>query len=399
MSKSKRKNLQVMQAERLQKSQACLRWITIIATALGLTAGALIWLRPAKSSATPPGIPGAEAWTFKTLLALEPPQLEGLDIGLANLLCAQGLRGSEDLDIGKSLRRLDEMAARVRLETERHRYRFRSNPMDYQNSEPYFNLLMLVTVLQQDFGLIYNPDRVTPVGVFEPNQRFFANSRDVFIHGLLGGAKSGTCASLPALYTAVGRRLHYPLSLVSAKNHLFVRWEDASDRLNFEATSIGLNIYEDAHYQTWPYPMTAEQEKENKFLLSMSAAEECAVFMTIRGQCLMAHARTAEALQAHAQAMRLAPTTQMYAVIYDIGQREAAAINTPARGRSTVTHPNALRNDLVEAPAWAEFQKEQALRSQSRFPADFTDSGLPLPPAFPTEQLNNFPLPTPPQNR
>jgi hypothetical protein len=105
-----------------------------------------------------------EKWTLAALLALKPYQLEDLDIGLTNLLCAEGLRGSENLDLDKSLNRLDEMAHRVRLETDRNMHRFGSNPAEYENSEPYYRMAMLVTVLQQDFGIIYNPDRVTPVG-------------------------------------------------------------------------------------------------------------------------------------------------------------------------------------------------------------------------------------------
>ena len=115
------------------------------------------------------------------------------------------------------------MATPVRLETDRNMHRLRSNPAEYENSEPYFRMLMLVTVLQQDFGIRYNPDRVTPVGVFESNDKFFADSRDVFIHGLTGETKSGTFSSLPAFYIAAGRQLKYPLTLVSAKNHLFLR--------------------------------------------------------------------------------------------------------------------------------------------------------------------------------
>lgn len=95
------------------------------------------------------------------------------------------------------------------------------------------------------------------------------------MHSLTGETKSGTCSSLPAFYIAVGRRLKYPLSLVSAKNHLFVRWEDQENCLIIEAAGIGMNTYDDARYRKWPYPMTAQEEKENGFIKSMTAAEEC----------------------------------------------------------------------------------------------------------------------------
>ena len=41
------------------------------------------------------------------LLALSPDQLEKVDIALMNLLCAEGLRGSEDLDAQQCLDTLD----------------------------------------------------------------------------------------------------------------------------------------------------------------------------------------------------------------------------------------------------------------------------------------------------
>ena len=45
-----------------------------------------------------------------------------------NLLCAQGLPGVDGLGLDAGLVKLDEMAARVRSETERHLYRFQKNP-------------------------------------------------------------------------------------------------------------------------------------------------------------------------------------------------------------------------------------------------------------------------------
>jgi hypothetical protein len=54
----------------------------------------------------------------------------------------------------------------------------------------------------------------------------------LFLHGLTQG-RGGTCLSMPVAYVAVGRRLGYPLKLVTAKGHLFARWEslDGKERL------------------------------------------------------------------------------------------------------------------------------------------------------------------------
>ena len=42
----------------------------------------------------------------------------------------------------------------------------------------------------------YNKQRVRDVD--------FKNSRDLFLHGMVGGASGGTCVSMPVLYVAVG---------------------------------------------------------------------------------------------------------------------------------------------------------------------------------------------------
>jgi len=336
-------------------------------------------------------------WSLAALLALKPHQIEELDIGLTNLLCAEGLRGSEKLDLDKSLDRLDEMATRVRLETDRNMHRFRATPAEYENSEAYYRMAMLVTVLQQDFGIIYNPDRVTPVGVFESNDKFFADSRDVFIHGLTGETRSGSCSSLPAFYIAVGRRLKYPLSLVSAKNHLFVRWEDQETHLNIEAAAVGMNTYDDAHYRKWPYPMTAQEEKDNGFIKSMTAAEECAVFMSIRGHCLMAAGRSNEAISAHEQAVRLAPQAKLYGIILDIAKREAAARTLP-QPRGVGMPPDPTLWDDPPETAWMLWHQQQAIRNPRPLLPGEPPDPTPRPP-MPSQPGNpNFGLPPSQQN-
>ena len=400
MSKYKEQRLQQIEEERLQRAKRS-RWVVAIATVVTLSAGAAIWHRYANTPKVNPISKTStdEKWTLDALLALKPHQIDELDIGLTNLLCAEGLRGSEKLDLDKSLDRLDEMATRVRLETDRNMHRFRSNPAEYENSEPYYRMAMLVTVLQQDFGIIYNPDRVTPVGVFESNDKFFADSRDVFIHGLTGETKSGTCSSLPAFYIAIGRRLKYPLSLVSAKNHLFVRWEDQESRLNVEAAGIGMNTYDDAHYRKWPYPMTAQEEKDNGFIKSMTAAEECAVFMSIRGHCLMAAGRSDEALAAHEQAARLAPEAKLYGIILDIAKREAAARAAP-KPRGVGMPPDPTLWDDPPETAWMLWQQQQAIRNPRPLLPGEPPDPTPRPP-MPGQPFGNpnFGLPPSQQNR
>jgi RHS repeat-associated protein len=239
--------------------------------------------------------------SLDSLLAMSPSQLFHTDVAEMNLLCATGLPGAEDLSVGRCLATLDAWARRVRRETDRHLYRFRRAPAEFKHSEGYFRMLMLVTVLQQDFGVRYNPDRIRGID--------FRDSRDLFIHGLLEEPHTGTCASMPVLYVAAGRRLGYPLKLVLTHGHIFARWEgaDGRDRFNVECASWGMLSFPDEYYKTWPTPLTGEQVRTGRYLMSLGAAEELAVFAESRGHCLLDNGRIREARMAYEHACRLDP--------------------------------------------------------------------------------------------
>ena len=231
--------------------------------------------------------------------------LRARDIAELNLSCAAGLPGFQAITPAQAQEILRTWSKRVATETERHLYKFRQNPADYENSEPYFRTLVLVTVLQQDFRVHYSGSQIDC-----PN---FTDSRNLFLHGLLGPERQGTCVSMPVLYVAVGRRLGYPLKLVSTKAHLFARWESPDGKhLNIEATSQGLNCFPDDYYRTWPVPVTDEEIQRGDYLKSLTAAEELAVFLATRGHCLEANGRFPEAQLAHAQAHVLAPKSPVY---------------------------------------------------------------------------------------
>jgi len=217
---------------------------------------------------------------------------EGYDIAEINLLVAEGLPGAENLDIERTLKTLDLWAAWVKHETDRHLYRFKQNPDDYSDSEAYFRVLMLVCVLQQDFKVCYHKDpkmRAGPVEVVPDDFTFFANSQDLFVHGLTAEEHQGTCASLPVLYVAVGRRLGYPLKLVTCKGHLFARWEDDRERFNIEGTNRGLNCYPDEEYMEWPWPISKEELDTGMYMKSLSPKRELAEFLELRSLCLKEH--------------------------------------------------------------------------------------------------------------
>jgi uncharacterized protein HemY len=111
---------------------------------------------------------------------------------------------------------------------------------------------------------------------------------------------------------AVGRRLGYPLKLVTTKGHLFVRWEGAGERFNLEVTGDGLNRYADEYYRHWPFALSEDEVEAEGYLKSLDAAGELAVFLSIRGMCLREAGRWNEAQEAFQSTSRLAPAVSGY---------------------------------------------------------------------------------------
>ena len=136
---------------------------------------------------------------------------------------------------------------------------------------------MLITVLQQDLKVHYNSDRIRDID--------FTKSQDLFIHGMINSDNGGTCVSMPVIYTAVARRLGYPVYLATASAHVFCRWEDSQERFNIEATNQGMNSYGDEYYMKWPKPISKLHVEKGWFLQSLSNARSLACFLAARGHC------------------------------------------------------------------------------------------------------------------
>jgi hypothetical protein len=241
------------------------------------------------------------------LLALRPDELEGTDIALVNLLCAEGLPGAENLRIDECLATLDQWAEHAGREIARNRHHFREDPAYYYHSEAFYQMLMLAVVVYEDFGVRYNPNWLAPPSEVRSDDHFFADSRDILIHGMLEPQRTGTCSSMPVLYIALGRRLGYPLKLVTTKQHLFIRWDTPAERFDMDATGKGLDRYDDEHYKKWLFPITEQEVKEQDYLKSLSSREELSVFLAIRGSCLTEARRLAEATASFDAAYRYAP--------------------------------------------------------------------------------------------
>jgi hypothetical protein len=214
---------------------------------------------------------------WKQIVRLGKEELARLDIAEVHLACAAGLPGTENWNYQECLRTLDDWTEKVREATQSQLYRYESSPEQYNFSEGYFRILVLITVLQRDCGVMYNLAKVPEDAVFEPD--------DCFIYGITHGG-GGTCATMPVVYVSVGRRLGYPLRLVMAKgkkyHHLFCRWEGIEERFNIDASGRGLCCFSDNYYRSGRYEISPDLEKEGRLLVSLSRREELAGFLSDR---------------------------------------------------------------------------------------------------------------------
>jgi hypothetical protein len=119
------------------------RWIVPL-MAVAIITTVVVWHQPrsqrqnANGIVVKPAVPVRTPQSLKELLALPAAQLERCDIGLVNLLCAEGLPGAEDLKVSECLKRLDGWAEQAKFETQRHAYRYNEHPDQFRNSPGFF---------------------------------------------------------------------------------------------------------------------------------------------------------------------------------------------------------------------------------------------------------------------
>jgi hypothetical protein len=226
-------------------------------------------------------------------------QLAARDIGSLNLEAALGLPGAENLDLDACVQKLNAWAKHLRAYTRDRWHLFQCSPEEYDFSRGQFLMLALVTFLQKHRGVHYNLP-------FNEGDYNATDSRNLFIHGILTG-HGGTCATMPVLYAAIGRRLGYPLYLLRAKGHLFARWDErGGERFNIECTSPGFRPLDDDYYHHWPEPLSAQDFRAGNFLRNLRPREELAEFLCQRTNCLTDHLRLGEALLSSCLAGQLA---------------------------------------------------------------------------------------------
>lgn len=225
-------------------------------------------------------------------------ELRQQDLAELNLACAIGLPNTE-VNVVACRDTLNKWTEAVIAATERLLPKFLQNPEKYENALGKFKMLVLVTVLQRDFGVSYNM-------AFMKGEYDGRNSRNILLHGILGGF-GGTCVTMPMLYLIVGRRLGYPLFLAEAKEHYFLRWEGDGERFNIEATTKGFSPRDDDYYLKFPKKLTDVELKKGNYLRNFTVREEIAACWTNRAGCFFEHLMLDHAVEAYRQAEQLAP--------------------------------------------------------------------------------------------
>lgn len=227
---------------------------------------------------------------YQSWCSLSNEQLARHDVAYLNLLTAEGLPGSEALDVPAALAQIDRWAEVVTHNTAHWRRTY--VPSDDCRTEAQFCMLALVTVLQRHLGVHYHADCMS--GPYNG-----LDSRSNFLHGPLSDF-GGTCCSLPILYLAVGRRLGYPLKLVPTIEHSFVRWDDPDgERFNVECAGVGFVIHDDEHYRNWPRVFSVADRAHPRWLRNLTPRQELAHHLAERGHCLLDNLRLEEAIQAY----------------------------------------------------------------------------------------------------
>jgi hypothetical protein len=250
--------------------------------------------------------------TLDQVLTMDPDAFvaQYTDIAAVNLACARGLPHVVESEFPEYLALLDEIADAVKRETERNWRLFKQKSAQFENSEVVYRLYTMEHVIRVQFQIRY--DSLVQKIIEEGKAWKSDDSREIFIHGILGSKKTGTCSSLPVFAVAVGRRLGYPLKFVLAPNHGFYRWDDGTELWNMQHNEGGGVVVPTEYFYEWPRKWRGWDHELNErtrvWLHSMTPKQEVSKFLCNRAIFLRDIGRLEEALLAIDVAGRFNPT-------------------------------------------------------------------------------------------
>ena len=248
---------------------------------------------------------------IEELVSLSASELERVDVGRMNLICADAVADFGESELPRLLRRLDEWAEDARRAEVRYRKTYEREPARYDNSYAKYRAVNLALTIKEDFRCRYQKAHIRSGAMTDfSSPRFFRNPDDVFVSGLLK-RRLGTCSSFPVLLVALGRRLGYPLYLKLTGGHMFCCWDDGKERFNLETNGDAVDTPPDEHYLKEPcYGMTARSAQERtaeRLMVKLTNAEALSVFLETAGYCAEANGKLPQALFFYRTALKYRP--------------------------------------------------------------------------------------------
>lgn len=240
--------------------------------------------------------------------SLSNEEIAKLDLAERAFRISEGLPCPIKLDLSTCRNKLDEWVEYIRWKTElsMRTERFRH---PYETDATY-RMLVLVSLVLRDLGVRYNQNVMK--GEFDAR-----DSCSMLLHGILTG-RGGSCFTMPLLYTAIGRRLGYPLYLRHANGHTYYRWEDANESFNIEGTCWGFGPEPDEYFLTIGERPLSWKDVERGYFRNLSPREEVAALLMQRGHCLLDHLRFEDALIALYTAHQLHPVFPPIHILYSV---------------------------------------------------------------------------------
>ena len=245
--------------------------------------------------------------TLEELMAMSHDELAEQDLATLNLACADGLDGAGQLDKQACLDRLDVWAADISALIKDRRSMYPAYHARTGHSFNQWKCAVIAGYLHNAAGIEYSQQfrAYRPQGY--DDTRLYRNAKDLFIGGTIIERKRATCASLPVLFASIGRRLGFPVQLVTTRNHLFARWSDPEETFNIECTDHYAEFKPDEFYRHFPAELNSGEELRMGYLINLTPERTLAAFLHLRGLCLRENRRYAEAKDAFLASIRMNP--------------------------------------------------------------------------------------------
>lgn len=248
---------------------------------------------------------------IEELLSLPTNELERVDIGRMNLICANAALDETQLDITQLLSTLNAWAEIIKSAEQKYKPTFELNPARYDNSYAKFKAVNLILTIKEDLKCRYNPSLIQSGEIYKVNSpTFFKNPNDIFISGLLK-SRRGTCASYAPLIVALGRRLGYPLYLKATNGHLLCYWNDGKESFNLDTNGNSVDTPTDDYYfQTPSHRLSglSKMDLERERLMRPLNAKDClSFFLETVGYCHEANGQIFKALHFYNLALKYRP--------------------------------------------------------------------------------------------